>query len=333
MTDETASPDGMTMEQAVPKLSAFFAAENGTPPERDNPPAETARAEESPTGDATPQDTAPSGDEQKAEPAEQPPIAPPASWDADAKTRFAKLPREDQEYLIKRESDRDRELRRMQNETAERSKAFEAERAKLAQQLPPFQQQLAQLTAALNNQVMSEFADIKGPEDLARMAETDPARYVRFDARMRLLQQANQAQQQLRQQQEEQNAREAEKRFERESAELKRLVPELMDEKSGREQRKALADFLIEEHGFPPEQVNNLVDAKSINIAWKAMKWDRAQKAAAAAKVVNLPRSMKPGTGSGPRESDDDRQAALVQRARKTGSVKDAAAAISRFLT
>ena len=200
MTDETASPDGMTMEQAVPKLSAFFAAENGTPPERDNPPAETARAEESPTGDAAPQDTAPSGDEQKAEPAEQPPIAPPASWDADAKTRFAKLPREDQEYLIKRESDRDRELRRMQNETAERSKAFEAERAKLAQQLPPFQQQLAQLTAALNNQVMSEFADIKGPEDLARMAETDPARYVRFDARMRLLQQANQAQQQLRQQ-------------------------------------------------------------------------------------------------------------------------------------
>lgn len=331
MSEETASPSGMTLEQAVPKLSAFFAASDEPDKSQNQPAANDAPADNSPTGEAAPRESAPSGDEQKAEPAEMPPIEPPVSWDADAKNRFSKLSREDQEYLVKRESDRDRELRRLQNETAEQRKAFEAERQKLNQQLPPFQQQLSQLTQALTQQVMSEFADIKGPEDLARMAETDPSRYVRFDARMKLIQQAQAAQQQLRAQEDEQRRIEEDRRFAQEAEALKKLVPELMDEKSGKENRRALAEYLKGE-GFPAQQVENLVDSKAIHIAWKAMQFDKGQKAAAAAKVINLPRPVKPGTGSGQNEADAERTAALVQRARKSGSVADAAAAISRIL-
>jgi hypothetical protein len=44
----------------------------------------------------------------EAEADDLPPIDAPVSWDAEAKERFAKLPREDQEYLSKREGERER---------------------------------------------------------------------------------------------------------------------------------------------------------------------------------------------------------------------------------
>jgi hypothetical protein len=59
--------------------------------------------------------------EAEAEAEELPPIDAPVSWDAEAKERFAKLPREDQEYLSKREGEREKFVQ---------TKALEATRAR-----------------------------------------------------------------------------------------------------------------------------------------------------------------------------------------------------------
>src|SRR5882672_4996536 len=47
---------------------------------------------------------------------EPPIIEPPRSWTKEEKERFFSLPRETQEYLANREQERDREIRRSQNE-------------------------------------------------------------------------------------------------------------------------------------------------------------------------------------------------------------------------
>ena len=85
-------------------------------------PESTAQA-----GDAAPPQEAPGEQTEAAEPApEEPPIAPPRSWTKAEKERFATLPRETQEYLAERETERDREVRRSQNETAEKLKGLTA---------------------------------------------------------------------------------------------------------------------------------------------------------------------------------------------------------------
>src|SRR5437588_12045861 len=86
-------------------------------------PAAEPESEAAPAADdAAPQAEAP-GETQEAEPPEQqPPLEPPRSWTKDEKERFKSLPRETQEYLANREQERDREIRRSQNEAAEKLK-------------------------------------------------------------------------------------------------------------------------------------------------------------------------------------------------------------------
>src|SRR5262245_16808771 len=80
------------------------------------PPAPVKQSE--PQGeDAGPSQEAP-GETQEAEP-EQPAIDPPRSWTKEQRERFASLPRDTQEYLLERETERDREVHRRFNEAAE----------------------------------------------------------------------------------------------------------------------------------------------------------------------------------------------------------------------
>src|SRR5258707_15310267 len=66
------------------------------------------------------------GETHEADPATRPPIAPPRSWTKDARAHWQTLPRETQAYVAAREQERERELRRSQNEAAERLKGLTA---------------------------------------------------------------------------------------------------------------------------------------------------------------------------------------------------------------
>src|SRR6202035_873434 len=99
--------------EAAPDQSAPVEPADAAPPEQPEAPGATTESAEPPAAPA--------------------PIEPPRSWTKEARERFATLPRETQEYLAQREQDRDRELRRSQNEAAEQRKVLEAERAKAEQ--------------------------------------------------------------------------------------------------------------------------------------------------------------------------------------------------------
>src|SRR4051812_43442965 len=58
------------------------------------------------------------GETHEAGPAARPPIPPPRSWTKDARAHWQTLPHETQTYVAAREQERERELRRSQNEVA-----------------------------------------------------------------------------------------------------------------------------------------------------------------------------------------------------------------------
>ena len=53
------------------------------------------------------------------------PVKPPRSWNAEDKDAFAALPRGVQEVIARRETERDREIRRCQNRAAEAEKRLQ----------------------------------------------------------------------------------------------------------------------------------------------------------------------------------------------------------------
>ena len=106
-------------------------------------------------------------------PAEQAPIEPPRSWTKEARERFASLPRETQEYLAQREQERDRELRRTQNEAAEQRKGLEAERQKAEQVRTQYEAALPDMLGTLQREQASAFPDVKSVVDVEQLARED----------------------------------------------------------------------------------------------------------------------------------------------------------------
>lgn len=135
--------------------------------------------------DAAPPEEAP-GETQEADPAQElPPIEPPRSWTKEAKERWQSLPRETQEYLAAREQERDREIRRSQNEAAEKLKGLTTKEQQLEQARQQYEAALPALLQTLQQAQAGEFADVKTLADVERMASEDPVRYLKWDAQQK----------------------------------------------------------------------------------------------------------------------------------------------------
>lgn len=336
MSDEAS---GGSIESAVTRLSGLLAPEKkpdpaAAPEFSPEASAELATPEnQSPTGDTEPQEIAPIGDEQTNEPAEGQPIDAPVSWDADAKAKFQSLPRDVQEYVTKRENERNAEVRRVQNEAAKLRQSFEAERTQGTSQLQNIRNYLTTLTGALQTQVAGEFSDIKSREDVSRLAAENPGRYVLWRDKMDLLEQASAAQNQFAAQQQQEYEYRRGQLMQEGQKRLAESVPDLMaDNEAGAKNRNELKGYL-QKNGYTDAEISSVVDHRAFSVAWKAYKYDQAMARQASAKKagVQVPTVVRPGTSSGGRGNGEAFQAAR-QSLRKSGSVDDAARALSRIL-
>ena len=95
------------------------------------------------------------------------------------------MPRETQEYLADREQERERELRRGQNEAAEKLKGLTAKEQAVEQVRQQYEAALPILLQNLQSAMAGEFSDIKTVADVERMAREDWPRYVVWDAQQR----------------------------------------------------------------------------------------------------------------------------------------------------
>jgi hypothetical protein len=316
------------------------ALDTATDRPRDDSGRFTARAaEESEAGeeapeaeDAAPDEDRPSGEEeeQEVEPETDPLIDPPLSWTKEQREAWNALTPEARHVVLERETARDAEVRRGQNEVAEARKQFEAERTAAAQERQRYAEALqsGQMLAILNP-VIAEGQNM----DWSRLAQAerdgqiDPgtynARWAEYQQAMSML---GHVQNELRQA----NEKQAEEGRHFRKKALTDAIPDLGNEQSAQAIKTEIAPVLLDV-GFSQAEVDGFwaehPDPRYVHVlreAAQARKYREARKTIAAKKATqNAPGVAKPRASDTAPKGTPKHIVALEKRARETGNIHD----------
>jgi hypothetical protein len=348
MSDEAAAPGGgnsiavitpaaetpavISVSEAARALSAARYKKPDTPVESAEPEA-TAEPELA-QANAEPVEQPISEEPNEADPAETPPIEPPRSWTKAEKERFQSLPRETQEYLHSREQERERDFRRTQNELAEQRKAITAERETAEKARQQYEAQLPALMAELQNAQQNAFADIKTVDDVTRLAETDPFRYLQWQAHQTKLQAVHAENERAKGQKTQAEQSEWANHVHKENELAAEYIPELADKVKGPALTQRVASELLPELGFKASELADLASGKqklSIydhrvqRLLADAVKLRDIQSAQKAVAAKPLPPVQKPGVAKSAAAGSEHLQA-LQTKFNNSGDLRDAAA-------
>jgi len=244
------------------------------------------------------------------------------------------LPRETQEYLSAREQERDREIRRSQNEAAEQRKALDAERSKVEQARAQYESALPQLLETLQQQQAGEFGDLKTLADVEKLACEDWPRYLQWDLAQKRVAAVQQQMIAAREPQvQEQQAKFAEF-ARREDSLFAEKIPDMADaDKASRLQKQALS--VLADLGFSEQELArswngqgdlSLRDHRVQLLVHDAILWRDAQAKAKAAATKPVPPVVRPGAATAKPAAREQELSDLSKRLDRTGSLKDAAA-------
>jgi hypothetical protein len=295
-------------EMAVGSDDQHVVAAELTPEERLNAafddPANQKQDEEGDDPDAQ----AEAGDELEDDPESEaqdddlPPIAPPVSWDDEAKEVFKALPREAQEIVQKREAEREKFVQSKSQEAAQaRAAATQQAQADLAQISASYAQQLQQVAASLQAEEPDPMLQVTDPIAYAQQMRTyRQAEAQRNHAQQMATQHAQQAQALAYQAEQQHNA------------EQHRIIvenfPEYADPTTGPALQRSLT-AVAKELGYPDELIGQArasdILAMRTAAEWKAKaeKYDALQRTKME-KVRSAkgkpPVSAKPGMAQAP---------------------------------
>jgi hypothetical protein len=210
------------------------------------------------------------------------------------------------------------DVEQMRSEAARKIQEAEATRNQFLNALNTY---VPQLEAAIRG----EFADIKGFDDLQRVAQEDPDRYNRYVIANARLQQAQQAQQTAQGQANQQAQQRHAEWQASERTKLEKFLPDLKDPEKGPALAKKLQDFAIKERGYTPQQLA-MASANDFALLHDAMQFKASQAAlkTAQAKAAKAPPVQQPGTVT-QSSSKDEKLKGDFERLQKTGSIDDAA--------
>lgn len=289
--------------------------------ERTEPDAvETQEADPEPEIEAEPTaETEPAAEEPSEEPAEdseaEEPIAAPHSWDAEAKARFAELPKDVQTLIVQRETARDGAVAKAQQEAAEARKQA-AGLGELAQQITTIAEQAKAAFERPIPELGVSWEQIDWRGWFAQDPQTASVWKARYDTEREELQRVSAAQQQA-------SARAFQAYVSEQAETLKTKAPELLEPAK----RQDVAQYLLNQ-GYAPDQLAS-IGAADLIIAHKAMLYDRADRAVKAAPPKKdpapAPKVIKPQAAQS--SSQSQRVAELEARASRTGDLDDVLAA------
>ena len=249
------TPEGMgamTASDAARMLAALRHKTAEAPTEQPATPAEGQESETPVVEDAAAVEQ-PSGETQEAE--AETPIEPPRSWSKEEKERFESLPRETQEYLSERESQRDRAVSQAQREAAEQRKAIEAQREQMEKARANYESYLPQVQQLLHDSLISEnFSDIKTISDLERLAKEDWARYLQWDVAQKKIASVQQQLQEANQRRQSEHLEKFVEFAKKEDAAFTERAPEAKDPKAFEKVQKGAVD-LLKDVGFTDEEL------------------------------------------------------------------------------
>ncbi len=277
------------------------------------------------------------GETDETDPAGEPPISPPKSWTRAEKDAFASLPREHQQSIVDRETERESYYRKGHDEAAQKARAAEAKEQAAEQARQQYEQALPSLLQSFQAQFATEFQDIKTWADVESMQENDPLRFQRYqlarDKGQSLQREAEQAQHRQRQ--------EGAKRWQdfvaAEDAKFLDKAPEFKDAKKAASMASD-ARAMFSDLGFSGEELTgawehgqplSLRDHRVQLLLRDALRYRAAQKAAKAAQPKPVPPVQRPGVATPRGESSSTNIRDLTNKVKSTGSV-DAAVALLR---
>lgn len=287
------------------------------------PEAEAALAEE-PAAEETPATE---------EAGEQPSLEPPATWNAEEKEAFKALPLAAQQAAVRLEQGRQARHSRLEQEAAEARKSLETETSQAKQAREQYHARITEIVPALEQQLQSRWAGV----DWVKLGAENPQEYTRlrpiFDAEVNAFQSAYAEKQRLDNETQVKSQTDYRNWVAEQEVALVEAIPEWKNEQAARTGITDVRSYL-KGIGLAAQQVDTLADAKLIQIARKAMLYDRAQtriSKPAAATPAKAPAVMKPGPA---RTEAPVNQAAEADRARfrESGSLKDAAALLKRMI-
>jgi hypothetical protein len=131
----------------------------------------TAALELSDEGDAAPGENQVTGEtDGSANPPEKAPLPLPRSWTKEQAEHWNALPRATQEYLADRDGKTTAEVRRVQNEAAEKSKALVAKETAAEQARTQYESKIKSVVEILEKEQLREFPDIRSQADLDKLS-------------------------------------------------------------------------------------------------------------------------------------------------------------------
>lgn len=261
----------LSVEDAVAFLTEEAVEETPKTPKTEETDATEAEAPQGASDDDTDHDddSDDDGDDDASEgqdDPESPAIEPPKSWDAEAKERFARLPREDQEYLAAREAERDKGVSIAQQRAAEARQRAEQEAALVASAKPFILKAVQQA----NQQFQDRW---QGMDATAwqQLAQTDPSRYVQtkaaYDADVQALQQVDTARRQA-------EVIEWQSFAQQQTARLPEIAPQLAADPKAQAE---VFDYIAKAAPNLTQEDLRWVSAEQMLIAWKAQQYDAAK--------------------------------------------------------
>lgn len=289
----------MTIHDAFSALKAQREKQPETPPA---PPQRPATPEQPPTPAVDSVETLDAGadtdeaavevveEEGEAEP-QGAPLAAPSSYTPEEKQAFAALPQPAQKAALRLEQSRRAAFSREQEAAkTERTRAeglrgqVEAERQFLLQQVVPLVDSLRQATA-------TEFGDIRTPADVQRMAEVDPARFTRWQARQVAQQLAEHHAARLQEQEARAQSEAATATGHEELAKLPTMIKGWNTPESLKKGMAEVRDYVLQQPGIDQSDLAAFRKASFVNMARKARLYDQAlaKRDAATAKPQQTP--------------------------------------------
>lgn len=352
MTDETSAPAGgeaiavitpaadtgenLSISQAARALQAARKPKEQSAPVEQAAQADPVEQPELAQANAEPAEEQPLGeDAPEVEPAEQQPsIEPPRSWTKEAKERWQSLPRETQEYLALREQERDREVRRSQNEAAEKLKGLSVREQEVERVKQQYEAQLPALMQTLQDVQAGQFADIRTVDDVQKLATEDPFRYLQWQAHQTKVQAVNAELQRVREESTKAEQSKWAQHVQKENELAAEYIPELADKTKAVELTTRAVEQL-HDLGFKDEELNDLASGKARlsiydhriqRLLFNNLKLADIQRAKTAAVAKPVPQVQRPGVSKPAGAAASEQIQALTQKLNNSGSLKDAQA-------
>lgn len=279
------------MSEAGTSISETIAALDAPPPEKEQVEAvPAAQAEETeleavPTAEDTDEpetaieSDATGEDEPEGDEPVQRPLNPPHFWDADDKSAFSKLPREEQERVLKYDV-----IANRANAQALESAAIARKEAQAA--ASKFNEYSASLDKLLPK--AEESFKSKWPDNID-WAKTAEQYGVEEAFKMKTQYESEQGViQQLRAAKNEADSVQSRQFINDRAEQFKTVVPDLADAKEGPKRQLELVKYLTGQ-GINPDVIIKQASANELGIAYKAMLWDKAN-----SKATELAAKPKP---------------------------------------